>query len=92
MKSDSGDDAQTPINTRQGQSQEDSSLMNVFSHIRSLGTSRSLRNALIPILLVLPAVLPAQEVPYTAPGIISLAAVRGRNAVSGYSRILTQSN
>lgn len=48
--------------------------MNVFPYIRSLGGSRSLRNALIPLLLVLPAVLPAQEVPYTAPGIISLGA------------------
>jgi PKD repeat protein len=74
MKSGSGDDAQAPINTRQGQSQEDSSLMNVFPHIRSLGSSRSLRNALIPLLLALPAVLPAQEVSYTAPGIISLGA------------------
>ncbi len=48
--------------------------MNLFPHIRSLGSSRSLRNVLIPLLLVLPAVLPAQEVPYTAPGIISLGA------------------
>lgn len=48
--------------------------MNVFPHIRSLGSSKSLRNALIPLLLVLPSVVPAQEVPYTAPGIISLGA------------------
>jgi PKD repeat protein len=74
MKSGSGGYAQQPINTRQGQSQEDSSLMNVFPHFRSLGNSTSLRNALIPILFLLPVVLPAQEVPYTAPGIISLGA------------------
>ncbi len=48
--------------------------MNVFPLIRSLGISSSLRKASVALLLLLPAVLTAQTVPYTAPGIISKGA------------------
>ena len=74
MKSGSGD-ALESINTRQGQSQEDSSLMNHFPQIPALEASRSLRKAVVALMFLLPAILTAQEVIYTAPGIISVGGV-----------------
>jgi PKD repeat protein len=73
MKSGSGDDAQQPINIRHGKSQEDSSLMNVFPQIRLLRGSRPLRALPIALMFLLPAFLPAQNVPVTTSGIVSVA-------------------
>ena len=49
--------------------------MNVFLRIRSLGSSRSLRALPIALMFLLPAFLPAQNVPVTTSGSLSVAGI-----------------
>src|SRR6266498_410527 len=55
-----------------GQSQEESSLMNVFPRSRALNALRALWIPAAMLLFLLPTLLPAQDVPYTGNGIMTV--------------------
>src|SRR6266542_4369726 len=55
-----------------GQSQEESSLMNVFPRSRALNALRALWIPAAMLLFLLPTLLPSQDVPYTGNGIMTV--------------------
>src|SRR5512132_2443239 len=58
-----------------GQSQKESSPMNVFARSRSLNAFRALRIPVAMLLFLLPTLLSAQDVPYTGNGIMTVTGV-----------------